>query len=74
MDDDLNLSPIELAVLSLTVFVVFSLLIQEFIPANPEMEKLQRQVASLKTKVREQEGTIKVRNLTIKRLKSRIDG
>lgn len=36
------------------------------------VEKLQRQVASLKTKVREQEGTIKVRNLTIKRLKSRI--
>lgn len=40
MDDDLNLSPIELAVLSLTVFVVFSLLIQELIPVNPEMERL----------------------------------
>lgn len=39
---------------------------------TPTVEKLQRQVASLKTKVREQEGTIKVRNLTIKRLKSRI--
>lgn len=39
---------------------------------TPSVEKLQRQVASLKTKVREQEGTIKVRNLTIKRLKSRI--
>ena len=37
MDDDLNLSPIELAVLSLTVFVVFSLLAQELIPVNPEM-------------------------------------
>lgn len=40
MDDDLNLSPIELAVLSLTVFVVFSLLTQELIPVNPEMERL----------------------------------
>lgn len=39
---------------------------------TPSVEKLQRQVAALKTKVREQEGTIKVRNLTIKRLKSRI--
>lgn len=39
---------------------------------TPTVEKLQRQVTSLKTKVREQEGTIKVRNLTIKRLKSRI--
>lgn len=41
---------------------------------TPSVEKLQRQVASLKKKVCEQEGTIKVRNLTIKRLKSRIDG
>lgn len=39
---------------------------------TPTVEKLQRQVTSLKTKVREQEGAIKVRNLTIKRLKSRI--
>lgn len=38
------------------------------------VEKLQRRVSSLKTKVREQEGTIKARNLAIKRLKSRIDG
>lgn len=42
MDDDSNLSPIELIVLSLTVFVVFSLLIQELIPINPEMERLLR--------------------------------
>jgi peptidoglycan hydrolase CwlO-like protein len=41
---------------------------------TPSVEKLQRQVASLKTKVREQEGTIKVRNLTIKRLKGEIGG
>lgn len=39
---------------------------------TPTVEKLQRQVTSLKTKVREQEGTIKVRNLTIKRLKGEI--
>lgn len=41
---------------------------------TPTVEKLQRQVTSLKKKVREQEGTIKVRNLTIKRLKGEIDG
>lgn len=39
---------------------------------TPTVEKLQRQVTSLKKKVREQEGTIKVRNLTIKRLKGEI--
>lgn len=41
---------------------------------TPTVEKLQRQVTSLKKKFREQEGTIKVRNLTIKRLKGEIGG
>jgi hypothetical protein len=35
---------------------------------------LQRRVSSLQTKVREQEGTIKARNLAIKRLKGEIGG
>ncbi len=39
---------------------------------TPSVEKLRRKVASLKTKVREQEGTIKARNLAIKRLKGEI--
>lgn len=40
MDEDINLSPVELTVLSLTVFVVFSLVIQEVITVNPEMGRL----------------------------------
>jgi peptidoglycan hydrolase CwlO-like protein len=41
---------------------------------TPTVEKLQRRVSSLQTKVREQEGTIKARNLAIKRLKGEIGG
>lgn len=40
MDEDINLSPVEMVVLSMTVFVVFSLVLQESITINPEMGRL----------------------------------
>lgn len=40
MDEDINLSPIEMVVLSMTVFVIFSLILRECITINPEMGRL----------------------------------
>lgn len=40
MDEDINLSPVEMVVLSMTVFVVFSLILQESITINLEMGRL----------------------------------
>lgn len=40
MDDDLKLSASEMIVMSLTAYIIFSIIMQTAIPVNPEMEKL----------------------------------
>ena len=40
MDDDINLSSLELIVMSLTIFIIFSIILQNVLDINPEMLKL----------------------------------